>query len=233
MSETEVIVVAQPSPVFVDSTGRRSRLLRRFAYGFGALCVVYGGLVSVSLAGGPVSSSAVLPLPDLADADDKEEVVVTRPSPLPEPSASSPALQPVLEALPRGAAPATRETSQARTVRRSPAPSKKPSATPSTKPSATPTSARPLESATTKPAKPSSPAVTPPTGTTAPVAPVPPAPPYTGGQGGGEASGEPTDEPATEPTDKPTDTPTAGAETSAASEPAPGPSPEASTEAAP
>ena len=33
--DTEVIVVAQPSPVFVDSTGRRRRVLRRVAYGFG------------------------------------------------------------------------------------------------------------------------------------------------------------------------------------------------------
>ncbi len=65
--DTEVILVPAPAPVFVDSTGRRRRLLRRASYGFGAFCVVYGGLVSVSLAGGPVSPQAFLPFPDLAD----------------------------------------------------------------------------------------------------------------------------------------------------------------------
>jgi hypothetical protein len=56
-----------PAPVFVDAEGRRARLLRRLAYAFGALVLVYGGLISVSLAGGPVRSSAVLPLPLLED----------------------------------------------------------------------------------------------------------------------------------------------------------------------
>ncbi len=85
--DTEVIMVAQPAPVFVDSTGRRRRLLRRFAYGFTASCMVYGGLISLSLAGGPVSPSAVLPLPGLVVDDEpptgdllpRPEPVVTAP----------------------------------------------------------------------------------------------------------------------------------------------------------
>ena len=105
MPDTEVIVVAHPSPVFVDSTGRRRRMLRRVAYGFGALCMVYGGLVSVSLAGGPVSSSAVLPLPDLADGQDEEDLVVARPSPTPEPVVTATSAQPILEVLPRRGLP--------------------------------------------------------------------------------------------------------------------------------
>jgi hypothetical protein len=63
--DTEVIALSAPTPVFVDSTGRRRKVLRRLAYVFGGLCLIYGGLISVSLAGGPVSSSAILPLPDL------------------------------------------------------------------------------------------------------------------------------------------------------------------------
>src|SRR3954468_18980125 len=96
--DTQVIDVAPPSPVFVDSTGRRRRLLRRVAYGFGALCMVYGGLISVSLAGGPVSSSGVRPLPGLADdSGDEEEVVLARPSPTPIPATTRTNTQPILE----------------------------------------------------------------------------------------------------------------------------------------
>jgi len=85
--DTEVFVVSSPAPVFVDSTGRRRRVLRRLAYVFGGLCMVYGGLVSVSLAGGPVSSSAVLPLPDLRGNDDA--AADAKPTPIPAPSTSA------------------------------------------------------------------------------------------------------------------------------------------------
>ena len=95
--DTEVIVVSAPSPVFVDSTGRRRRLLRRLSYVFGGLCMLYGGLVSVSLAGGPVSSSAILPLPDLGGAAPAQG----RPSPTPQPTLVSPKARAVIEALPR------------------------------------------------------------------------------------------------------------------------------------
>src|SRR3712207_1200941 len=107
MHETEVIVVSTPAPVFVDSTGRRRRVLRRLAYGFGALCMLYGGLVSVSLAGGPVSSSAVLPLPDL-HGDPDEQVAEDRPVPSVAPAVTpTPRSMFVTEALPRRPVSAT------------------------------------------------------------------------------------------------------------------------------
>jgi hypothetical protein len=189
--DTEVIVVAHPSPVFVDTTGRRSRMLRRVAYGFGALCMVYGGLVSVSLAGGPVSSSAVLPLPDLADDDEEEDAVVARPRPIPEPVTTTRASQPVLEVFPRRGVPVTRpQQARAvtpRTTSASPRPARTPSSTPTKKP--TSASPKPVESASTKP---TSPGTT--TPTTEPPTPVPPVPPQipsgdSGGQGGGAQSG--------------------------------------------
>jgi len=186
--DTEVIAVAQPSPVFVDTTGRRRRVLRRVAYGFGALCMLYGGLVSVSLAGGPVSSSAVLPLPDLADGDDGE-AVIARPTPTPDPITATPSRRPVLEILPRRDAPVTGHSAESRTLRRSTDPTARPARSPAPEPttkkpvtrSSTP---RPAESGTTKPA---TPAPTPPT--TTPVTPIPPVPPGTGGSTGGEGGG--------------------------------------------
>jgi hypothetical protein len=215
MPDTEVIAVAHPSPVFVDSTGRRRRLLKRVAYGFSALCMVYGGLISVSLAGGPVSSSAVLPLPDLADGD--EDDVLARPSPAPDPPIATPTRQPIVEVFPRRAGPAARTTEAGTATLRStsatPQRSRTPSAGP-TKPSTRPTTAKPIESGTTKPSTPES---TPPTTeTTTPVVPpVPPAGPTTGTGGGGgggatdEDDDEPVDPPATHsPADDPTDTDT-------------------------
>ncbi|MEV4707507.1 hypothetical protein [Actinoplanes sp. NPDC049316] len=184
--DTEVIVVAQPSPVFVDSTGRRRRVLRRVAYGFGAICMMYGGLVSVSLAGGPVSSSAVLPLPDLADGDD--QAVIAVPTPTPEPLTATPSRRPVLEVLPRRNAPVTGHTVEAGTQPRPATSATRPARTPTPKPTTkkpvapgVPT-ARPVESGTTKPTTPTTPATTPPaTDDETP----PPAPPGTGGSGGG------------------------------------------------
>lgn len=195
--DTEVIAVAQPSPVFVDSTGRRRRVLRRVAYGFGALCMLYGGLVSVSLAGGPVSSSAVLPLPELADGD-RGEAVVARPTPTPEPITATPSRRPVLEVLPRRNAPVTGHTAESGTVRRSTNPTTRPerSAAPeptTKKPATKPTTPRPAESGTTKP---TSPAPTKPT-TDDPATPIPPAPPATGGEGGGTGTPISTDDDAT------------------------------------
>ena len=83
-----MILVAQPAPVFVDSTGRRRRLLRRLAYGFGAFCMVYGGLISLSLAGGPVSPSAVLPFPGLAEHGTPTSCPSTRRHPTPRSTAA-------------------------------------------------------------------------------------------------------------------------------------------------
>jgi hypothetical protein len=182
--DTEEIVVAHPSPVFVDSTGRRRRMLRKVAYGFGALCMVYGGLISVSLAGGPVSSSAVLPLPDLADGGDEEEVVVARPSPTPEPVTAR-TTQPILEAFPTRGAPVTRPHEARAVTPRTTAAVGRPTGTPkpstTKKPSASPSAPKPVESTTTKPEPSQSPT------TTDPTTPADPAP---GGQGGGSTGGQ-------------------------------------------
>ncbi len=189
MHETEVIVVSTPAPVFVDSTGRRRRVLRRLAYGFGALCMLYGGLVSVSLAGGPVSSSAVLPLPDLHDRADRP-VAVDRPAP-----STAPAVTPaprslfVTEALPG------RPVSATSSIR--PDGPRPPAATAKRRPSATPgpnrptprptVTTRPVESVKTPTSSPSpTPTATP--DETAPVPPVDPPPPA-GGTGGGGSGG--------------------------------------------
>jgi hypothetical protein len=98
--DTEVLVVSAPSPVFVDSTGRRRRHLQRLAYVFGAVCALYGGLISVSLAGGPVSATAIRSLPDLPDHE--VEPGQARPSPTPEPTVTTPPkTRFISESLPR------------------------------------------------------------------------------------------------------------------------------------
>ncbi|MFC4067395.1 hypothetical protein [Actinoplanes subglobosus] len=99
--ETEIIAVPEAAPVFVDSTGRRSRLLRRVALAFGILLVAYGGLISISLAGGPVSSSAVLPLPGLDD-EEGEDKPQPRPSPTPEPTPIITPARQIVESATRG-----------------------------------------------------------------------------------------------------------------------------------
>jgi hypothetical protein len=179
--DTEVIAVPAPAPVFVDSTGRRSRLLRRLAYAFGVIVMIYGGLIAVSLAGGPVRSSAVLPLPGL-DLDPKESKPPARPSPSPSPSIKSLF---VTEALPRRTA--TRQASSSRiestTVTKKPTPKATPTKTPT--PSAT--TSHPVESTTTP--APSASSTPPTTGTTTTPPTIPPVPPAedtgSGGQGGG------------------------------------------------
>ncbi|MEU4562030.1 hypothetical protein AB0F72_26905 [Actinoplanes sp. NPDC023936] len=141
--DTEIIAVSAPAPVFVDTTGRRSRLLRGVALAFGVLVVAYGGLLSVSLAGGPVSSGAGLPLPGLDD----ERVATGAATPQPRPS---PTPQPSTAAGPRY----TVESLQRRTgdtPRRSAGPSSsRPSATPSASATSKPAGTRTPAPATTR-----------------------------------------------------------------------------------
>jgi hypothetical protein len=191
--DTEVISIAVPAPVFVDSTGRRGRLWRRLAYAFGGLVMLYGGLICVSLAGGPVRSSAVLPLPGLAPQEDDD-----RPPPRPSPTpAPTPSHAPTTTAN-RAAAPprleSTRISAKAPTPSGSAKASVRPRRTPArpspttkatTKPKPVATTSRPVESTTTQP--PTTPATTPPD-TTPPTTPVAPVPPGNGGQGGGETA---------------------------------------------
>jgi hypothetical protein len=189
--DTEVLMVASPVPVFVDESGRRRKLLRRVAYGFGAVCMLYGGLVSVSLAGGPVSSSVVLPLPDLGDDDDDAVQVAPKPpvpGPIPAPTTRSPRL--LTEALRRPATPSTRDTRRAEAPRATSSvvvPGPKPPTRVSPSPSKSPA---PVESGTVSPsptpsgsssASPSTPV----SGPTTQAPPVPPKQPSTGGAGGG------------------------------------------------
>ena len=191
MHETEVIVVSTPAPVFVDSTGRRRRVLRRLAYGFGALCMLYGGLVSVSLAGGPVSSSAVLPLPDLHGEPD-EAVAEERPAPSPVPTVT-PSPRPVFvtEALPRRPVSATSNLRPGPQRPPAAAATRTPSTAPTRKtPTPSRTSTKPVESTTTPPTQ--APTTPPPTqdpGPTDPPVVVPPPAPPAGGTGGGSDPG--------------------------------------------
>ncbi|GGK83786.1 hypothetical protein [Mangrovihabitans endophyticus] len=181
---TQVIVVSAPSPVFVDSTGRRRRFLRRLSYAFGAIVMIYSGLVSVSVAGGPVSSKAVLPLPDLGSKRN-EDVRPDPPPPgsTPGPVATSPAGMVIAGGLPR-VAPSTRQVAETTVVsprrRSTPPPSRTPTAKPSTtKPSTTTPSATPSAKTTTATPKPqpsTPPTVTPPPTAIPPPAPQPPAP---------------------------------------------------------
>lgn len=53
----------QNAPVFVDSTGRRRRLIRRAAIGLLGLVCAYGVLVVLSFLGGPPAPGEVLPMP--------------------------------------------------------------------------------------------------------------------------------------------------------------------------
>jgi hypothetical protein len=178
-AETEVIAVPEAAPVFVDSTGRRSRLLRRIALAFGVLLVAYGGLISISLAGGPVSSSAVLPLPGLDDEDEPAEPQ-SRPTPAPAPTPSVSPTRRIVESTVRDgveqrrplASPSTRSSTRAT---RSTTPTPTPSA------SSGSSSPKPVES-TTATQQPT-PQPNPTTSTT--VAPLPPRVPPTPNTGTG------------------------------------------------
>lgn len=162
--DTDVIEVSAASPVFVDATGRRRRLLRRLTFAFGGLLMVYGGLISVSLAGGPVSSSSILPLPDR-----DEKTTAPQPTATPTPVATTPQAQPIIEALPR-VVPATRHEAPRRSTPVATRPPTRPSP-PKTAPSPSVSASKPVEST-------SSPAPSPSAGsTTATVTPQPDRPP--------------------------------------------------------
>jgi hypothetical protein len=177
--DTEVIVVAAPSPVFVDSTGRRRKVLRRIAYAFGGLCMLYGGLICVSLAGGPVSSSAILPLPDLAEHDVKAAVT---PKPTPTSKASAPARPQLITQV------QTKRTTSAAREEKVLVPKAPPVIPAPTKPSVVKTtSAPPLESTKTPSVSPS-PSPSPKPSSEQPSEGVAPSPPGTG-KGGAEAPG--------------------------------------------
>lgn len=192
--DTEVILVAQPAPVFVDSTGRRRRLLRRLAYGFGAFCMVYGGLISLSLAGGPVSPSAVMPFPELIDRG--TDPADGKPRTTPEPIVTAPKSVLVNDATPRrgGAAGSWDDGTTANNPKRANATRAAGPRTPTTRKTSRPTAT--AGQSTTKPveATPSATATTGPTATaTATVNPSPSSGSGTGTKAPG-TGGSPSDD---------------------------------------
>ena len=56
------------TPVFVDTTGQRRRLIRRAAIALLAVACAYGIAVVLSFLGGPVPPNALLPIPDAPNA---------------------------------------------------------------------------------------------------------------------------------------------------------------------
>ncbi|GAA4931586.1 hypothetical protein [Actinoplanes utahensis] len=185
---TEVIAVPAPAPVFVDSTGRRSRFLRRLALAFGVVLLGYGALIGVSLAGGPVSMSAVLPLPGLEDdRDEKKPQPVPKTTPTPDPAPSTTPARRIIESADRGESVPRRPVTTTATPKAAAKPSRSPSPKPSPSVSSTPVVTKPLESGTvSQPPKPNPGTSTTTTTTTPPPAPVPPAVETTrGGTGAG------------------------------------------------
>ncbi|WP_329383147.1 hypothetical protein OG625_20835 [Streptomyces sp. NBC_01351] len=87
---------AEPSPVFVDSSGRRQRRVRRLGWLLVVPAAAYVVLVLSSLFGGPTLRSPFLPAPRGADAAPSK-------SPAAEPSPSASAA-PRRSATPTGAA---------------------------------------------------------------------------------------------------------------------------------
>src|SRR4029453_7386366 len=148
-----VAPVPSAAPWSGRGPGPRRKLLRRVAYGFGALCMLYGGLVSVSLAGGPVSSSAVLPLPELGP-DDEDKAIAAAPPPAP-PLLPAPASQPprlLTESLRRPTPPSIRDARRAEAPRATPTARATGTRPPvRSTPKATATTVRPVESATVPP----------------------------------------------------------------------------------
>jgi hypothetical protein len=195
--DTEVLSLPSAAPVFVDESGRRRKLLRRVAYGFGALCMAYGGLVSVSLAGGPVSSSVVLPLPELGDDDKAADAAPMPPMPAPTTPPTSQPPRLITESLRRPSTP-SRDTRRAEAPRATRTPSHSPAPVRGT-PTPSRTKSR-TESGTVKPTPTGATPTTAPPATGTPIpdpttippvtVPVPPKPPTTGGRGGGEVLGE-------------------------------------------
>ncbi|MEV7519403.1 hypothetical protein [Streptomyces sp. NPDC091371] len=110
---------AEPSPVFVDTSGRRQRRVRRLGWLLVVPAAAYVVLVLSSLFGGPTLRSPFLPAPRVADAAPS-----TSPAAEPRPSAS---------AGPRRSAAPTGAASQAPSPGR-PSAGNEPATAPSTRP---------------------------------------------------------------------------------------------------
>ncbi|MET9854910.1 hypothetical protein ABZY57_18435, partial [Streptomyces sp. NPDC006450] len=74
---------SDPSPVFVDSSGRRQRRVRRLGWLLVVPAVGYVVLLLSSLFGGPTLSSPLLPLPHPSQAPDSAQSKAPTASPKP------------------------------------------------------------------------------------------------------------------------------------------------------
>ncbi|MDX6330873.1 MAG: hypothetical protein QOI83_3256, partial [Streptomycetaceae bacterium] len=64
ISATATETAPESGPVFVDSTGRRAKILRRAGLAFAAACACYTGALALSLTGAtPIAPRTLLPLP--------------------------------------------------------------------------------------------------------------------------------------------------------------------------
>ncbi|MFI7077983.1 hypothetical protein ACIBO1_11905 [Micromonospora sp. NPDC049903] len=156
---TQIIPVApEPSPVFVDPSGRRRRWLRRTAYALGLAGVAYTMMVGISFAGGPVRPDSIIPFVEPAETWEAPPV-----SPTPSPSRSTSPAPPPTQVTPQrpvlpSSTPGTGTTS----------------ASPTPSPSRTaPTSARPSGTPTPSPSRSTPPRSTPPPSTPPPSSPTP------------------------------------------------------------
>lgn len=60
---TDTVELSRAEPVFVDPSGRRRKVLRRFVVGACVLVGLYVGVLTAALLGAPIPSSALLPAP--------------------------------------------------------------------------------------------------------------------------------------------------------------------------
>src|SRR5688500_15694840 len=64
-TETDSSGIAENDPVFVDSSGRRPRWVRRVGWGMGGICVTYCLALGLSLAGAaPFAPETLMPIRD-------------------------------------------------------------------------------------------------------------------------------------------------------------------------
>ncbi|MFF3558480.1 hypothetical protein ACFYXS_00305 [Streptomyces sp. NPDC002574] len=64
IDDPETELISLPGPVFVDSSGRRARVVRRAGWAIGAACSLYTAALVLSLSGAtPIAPKTLLPLP--------------------------------------------------------------------------------------------------------------------------------------------------------------------------
>jgi hypothetical protein len=117
---TNPVPTRDRTPVFVDKSGRRVRMVRAFALAGVAIVVAYIGLVIASLVGVPSIVSPLLPQPAAQVAVTTPTPSAVRPTPVPSPTA---------DASPTDDAEETASTTSPGPASPAPAPSPAPSET--------------------------------------------------------------------------------------------------------